>query len=68
LLEKENEAYRLELSSGRIEPKPYASPKEFLQPNNTWPMPFLASNCLEYRIEYVNQAVSQIFGYEPEEP
>ncbi|MBI1882250.1 MAG: response regulator, partial [Chloroflexi bacterium] len=68
-LEKENEAYRLELER-RVAERTQAlrESQEFLTNlTNTMADAVFSIKLPEYRIEYVNQAVSQILGYEPEE-
>lgn len=68
-LEKENELYRLELEQ-RVAERTQAlrESEEFLvNLTNTMADAVLSIKLPEYRIEYVNQAVSHILGYEPEE-
>lgn len=68
-LERENEAYRLELEQ-RVRERTAAlrESQEFLANlTNTMADPVLSIQLPDYRIEYVNQAVSQVFGYQPEE-
>ena len=68
-LEKENEAHQLELEQ-RVTDRTQAlrESQEFLTNlTNTMADAVFSIKLPEYRIEYVNQAVSQILGYEPEE-
>lgn len=68
-LEKENQAYQLGLEQ-RVAERTQAlrESQEFLANlTNTMADAVFSINLPEYRIEYVNQAVSQIFGYQPEE-
>ena len=68
-LEKENEAYRRELEQRVAErTQSLRDSQEFLTNlTNTMADAVFSIRLPEYRIEYVNQAVSQIFGYQPEE-
>ncbi|MCK6628364.1 MAG: ATP-binding protein [Anaerolineae bacterium] len=68
-LEKENESYRLELEQ-RVAERTQAlrESQEFLTNlTNTMADAVISIKLPEYRIEYVNQAVRHILGYEPEE-
>lgn len=68
-LERENEAYRLELEQ-RVKERTAAlrESQEFLTNlTNTMADTVLSIKLPDYRIEYINQAVSQTFGYQPEE-
>ncbi len=68
-LEKENEAYRLELEQ-RVAERTQAlrESQEFLTNlTNTMADAVFSIKLPDYRIEYVNQAVRHILGYEPEE-
>lgn len=68
-LEKENELYRLELER-RVAERTQAlrESEEFLvNLTNTMADAVLSIKLPEYRIQYVNQAVRHILGYEPEE-
>lgn len=68
-LERENETYRLELEQRVIErTAALRESQEFLTNlTNTMADTVLSVNLPEYQIEYVNQAVSHVFGYQPEE-
>jgi PAS domain S-box-containing protein len=68
-LEKENEAYRLELEQRVADrTRELQESKEFLTNlTNTMADAVFSIKLPEYRIEYVNQAVTQILGYQPEE-
>jgi PAS domain S-box-containing protein len=68
-LEKENEAYRRELEQRVAErTQSLRESQEFLTNlTNTMADAVLNIKLPEYRIEYVNQAVYPIFGYQPEE-
>lgn len=68
-LEKENEAYRFQLEQ-RVAERTQAlrESQQFLSNlTNTMADAVFSIKLPEYRIQYVNQAVSQILGYEPEE-
>lgn len=68
-LEKENEAYRLHLEQ-RVTEQTQAlrESQEFLTTlTNTMADAVLSLSLPDYRIEYINQAVVDIFGYRPEE-
>jgi PAS domain S-box-containing protein len=68
-LEKENEAYQLELEQ-RVAERTQAlrESQQFLANlTNTLADAVFSIKLPEYRIEYVNQAVSQVLGYEPAE-
>lgn len=68
-LEKENESYRLELEQ-RVAERTQAlrESQDFLTNlTNTMADAVFSIKLPEYRIEYVNQAVYHILGYEPEE-
>jgi PAS domain S-box-containing protein len=68
-LEQENELYRRELEQ-RVAERTQAlhTSQEFLTNlTNTMADAVFSIKLPEYRIEYVNQAVSHIFGYQPEE-
>lgn len=68
-LERENEAYRQELEQRVIErTAALRESQEFLTNlTNTMADPVLSIKLPDYRIEYANRAVSQVFGYQPEE-
>lgn len=68
-LERENEAYRRELEQRVIErTAALRESQEFLTNlTNTMADAVLSIQLPDYRIEYTNQAVSQVFGYQPEE-
>lgn len=68
-LEEENEAYRLHLER-RVADQTQAlrESEEFLvNLTNTMADAVFTVNLPDYRIEYVNQAVQDIFGYQPKE-
>lgn len=68
-LERENETYRLELEQRVIERTgALRESQEFLTNlTNTMADPVLSLKLPDYQIEYVNQAVSHVFGYQSEE-
>jgi PAS domain S-box-containing protein len=68
-LEAENEAYRRQLEQRVIErTRALHESQEFLANlTNTMTDVVISLRLPDYRIEYVNQAVSQVFGYQPEE-
>ena len=68
-LEKENETYRLHLEQ-RVAEQTQAlrESQEFLTTlTDTMADAVISLEAPDYRIEYVNQAVAEIFGYEPKE-
>jgi PAS domain S-box-containing protein len=68
-LEAENEAYRLELEQRVAEQtRVLRESQEFLTTlTDTMADAVFSVKMPEYRIEYVNRAVDQMFGYQPEE-
>ncbi len=68
-LEKENEAYRLELERRVADrTRELHESREFLANlTNTMADAVFSIKLPEYRIEYVNEAVTSIFGYQPAE-